>query len=164
MGEETTSYFALLATGMGRSIEYMRQREYVNSIPGEIDEGVGFPAAFERYRQALGIGETTGIAIIQHPDFASLMRIAQVSIVLCDLPPTYQDFPQVRLHDAPSEEAVVNYLCQIRSFDEPSEETSSWHSDEDPSAGPEMVSEGTQTRSPLDVEEYNALMGDFASI
>ena len=169
MGARSAACFDLLACDMGRSIEYVNKGSYVYSSPVDVDDGGSFPDAFNRYRAALGIEETTGIAIIQHPDFASLMRLAKVSIVLCDLPSAYHDFQHVRLTDASSVDAVVNYLCQMRIFDQASqaaesEETSSRHSDEPPSAPPATVSKDRQTRSPLDEKAYNSQVGDFAAI
>jgi hypothetical protein len=134
-----TAYLDVVVGDKGREIHYRNEngkyRMEAETIP---DITPGFEAGFQDYKCRMPqLSEATSfdIAIIKEPEFASLMEIADVSIVLCALPQDYSHHYQICIPGKPSYNAVLDALCEIRSrrrleqlrhesttFDEESEE------------------------------------------
>lgn len=116
----------LLVTDEGNTLRYERKVDAIPRPKMDLFSKVApsFVKGFEWFqKQMRKRGQTASdashIAVVTDPEYAGLMRLARISIVLCGLPPEYGEFPKIELPYGPDPCQVLNLirgsLCQRRN-------------------------------------------------
>ncbi|MBD8694202.1 hypothetical protein IFT56_21670 [Rhizobium sp. CFBP 13717] len=104
IGQVCAAFFKVVVSQSGYGFEYCKDETYANDVPARPDGYRGYVEAYRDYEiRAQDYQRKVHIAVITHPEYRSLMKIADISIVLCTLPPDDDKYKQIHLpHDVPA--------------------------------------------------------------